>query len=64
MNEQPDPAWVEELSEWLRIPSISADPAHAGDVQRAGEWLRDFVQRAGGEAEIRQTETSIGMYLR
>jgi acetylornithine deacetylase/succinyl-diaminopimelate desuccinylase-like protein len=58
VNEQPDPAWLEELSEWLRIPSISADPAHAGDVQRAGEWLRDFVQRAGGEAEIRQTETS------
>jgi acetylornithine deacetylase/succinyl-diaminopimelate desuccinylase-like protein len=58
VNEQPDPAWVEELSEWLRIPSISADPAHAGDVQRAGEWLRDFVQGAGGEAEIRQAETS------
>jgi len=58
VNEQPDPAWLEELSEWLRIPSISADPAHAGDVQRAGEWLRDFVQGAGGEAEIRQTETS------
>jgi acetylornithine deacetylase/succinyl-diaminopimelate desuccinylase-like protein len=58
VNEQPDPAWVEELSEWLRIPSISADPAHAGDVQRAGEWLRDFVQEAGGEAEIRQAETS------
>jgi acetylornithine deacetylase/succinyl-diaminopimelate desuccinylase-like protein len=54
----PDPAWLEELYEWLRIPSISADPAHADDVQRAGEWLRDFVQAAGGEAEIRQSETS------
>ena len=54
----PDPAWLEELYEWLRIPSISADPSHADDVQRAGRWLRDFVQAAGGEAEIRQTETS------
>ena len=54
----PDPAWLEELYEWLRIPSISADPSHADDVQRAGQWLRDFVQAAGGEAEIRQTETS------
>jgi acetylornithine deacetylase/succinyl-diaminopimelate desuccinylase-like protein len=54
----PDPAWLEELYEWLRIPSISADPSHADDVQRAGEWLRDFVKAAGGEAEIRQTETS------
>jgi acetylornithine deacetylase/succinyl-diaminopimelate desuccinylase-like protein len=58
VTEQPDPAWLEELYEWLRIPSISADPAHGGDVQRAGEWLRDFVLAAGGEAEIRQTETS------
>ena len=54
----PDPAWLEELYEWLRIPSISADPSHADDVQRAGQWLRDFVQAAGGEAEILQTETS------
>jgi acetylornithine deacetylase/succinyl-diaminopimelate desuccinylase-like protein len=58
LNERPDPAWLEELYEWLRIPSISADPAHAGDVQRAGEWLRDFVQAAGGEAQIQHTETS------
>jgi hypothetical protein len=30
--------WFEELSEFLRIPSISADTAHTGDVMRAGEW--------------------------
>lgn len=47
-----DQAWLEEVSEWLRIPSVSADPAHAGDVLRAGEWLRDFVRRAGGECEL------------
>jgi acetylornithine deacetylase/succinyl-diaminopimelate desuccinylase-like protein len=58
VSEQPDAAWLEELYEWLRIPSISADPTHAEDVQQAGRWLRDFVQGAGGEAEIRQTETS------
>jgi acetylornithine deacetylase/succinyl-diaminopimelate desuccinylase-like protein len=58
VSEQPDAAWLEELYDWLRIPSISADPAHAEDVQEAGRWLRDFVQAAGGEAEIRQTETS------
>lgn len=46
-----DPAWLEELSEWLRIPSVSADPAHADDVRRAGEWLCDFVRAAGGQAE-------------
>jgi acetylornithine deacetylase/succinyl-diaminopimelate desuccinylase-like protein len=55
---EPDPAWLEELFEWLRIPSISADSAHADDVKRAGEWLRDFVEEAGGEAEILETVTS------
>ena len=50
-------AWLDELSEWLRIPSVSADPAHAADVRRAGEWLRDYVVRAGGEAELRETES-------
>jgi acetylornithine deacetylase/succinyl-diaminopimelate desuccinylase-like protein len=48
----PDPAWLEELYEWLRIPSVSADPAHADDVRRAGEWVCEFVRSAGGEAEL------------
>ena len=47
-----DPAWLDELSELLRIPSLSADPGHADDVRRAAEWVRDFVRRAGGEAEV------------
>jgi len=52
-----DPAWLDELSEFLRIESISADPEHADDVRRAAEWVRDFIQRAGGEAELRETAT-------
>jgi acetylornithine deacetylase/succinyl-diaminopimelate desuccinylase-like protein len=46
---------VEELSEWLRIPSVSADPAHAADVERAGEWLCDTIREAGGHAELVST---------
>jgi acetylornithine deacetylase/succinyl-diaminopimelate desuccinylase-like protein len=57
VNDRPDPAWLDELSEWLRIPSVSADPAHAGDVRRAGEWVCEFVRGAGGEAELVETET-------
>jgi acetylornithine deacetylase/succinyl-diaminopimelate desuccinylase-like protein len=45
-------AWFDELAEFLRIPSISADPAHAGDVSAAGQWVCDFVRGAGGEAEL------------
>src|SRR6184192_607919 len=44
--------WFEELAEFLRIPSISADPAHAGHVEEAGEWVCHFVRGAGGEATL------------
>jgi acetylornithine deacetylase/succinyl-diaminopimelate desuccinylase-like protein len=44
--------WFDELAEFLRIPSISADPAHADDVMRAAGWVADFVRGAGGEAEV------------
>jgi len=46
------PDWFDELAEFLRIPSISADPAHAGHVEEAGEWVCQFVRDAGGEAEL------------
>jgi acetylornithine deacetylase/succinyl-diaminopimelate desuccinylase-like protein len=44
--------WFDELAEFLRIPSISADPAHAADVKRAGEWVCTFIRAAGGECEL------------
>ena len=44
--------WFDELAEFLRIPSISADPAHAGDVQRAAQWVCEFIRASGGECEI------------
>jgi len=47
-----DEAWLAELREFIAIPSVSADPAHQDDVRRAAEWVRDFVKRAGGEAEL------------
>jgi acetylornithine deacetylase/succinyl-diaminopimelate desuccinylase-like protein len=47
-----DASWVEELREFIAIPSVSADPAHAADVRKAAEWVRDFVKRIGGEAEL------------
>jgi acetylornithine deacetylase/succinyl-diaminopimelate desuccinylase-like protein len=44
--------WFDELAQFLRIPSISADPQHAADVVRAGEWVRDLIRAAGGTCEI------------
>jgi acetylornithine deacetylase/succinyl-diaminopimelate desuccinylase-like protein len=45
-------AWLDELREFIAIPSVSADPAHQDDLRRAGEWVRDFIKRMGGEAEL------------
>jgi acetylornithine deacetylase/succinyl-diaminopimelate desuccinylase-like protein len=36
-----------DLDAWLRIPSISADPAHAADVARSAEWLAGALRRVG-----------------
>lgn len=38
---------VAELEEFLRIPSISTDPAYAQEVRRAADWLADSLRRAG-----------------
>jgi acetylornithine deacetylase/succinyl-diaminopimelate desuccinylase-like protein len=45
-------SWLPELSELLRIPSVSADPEHAGDVVRAAEWVRDLIRGAGGACDV------------
>jgi acetylornithine deacetylase/succinyl-diaminopimelate desuccinylase-like protein len=50
-------AWLDELSELVAIPSVSADPGHKADVEAAAAWLADFVRGAGGDAEVVPTET-------
>jgi acetylornithine deacetylase/succinyl-diaminopimelate desuccinylase-like protein len=45
-------AWFDELAQFLRIPSISADPEHADDVRAAGEWVCELLRGAGGRAEL------------
>ncbi len=44
--------WFDELAEFLRIPSISADTAHAGDVVRAAEWVCSLIREAGGSCDV------------
>ncbi|MBF0191093.1 MAG: dipeptidase [Magnetococcales bacterium] len=38
---------LEELSAWLRFPSISSHPEHASDMVRCAEWAAAFLERAG-----------------
>ncbi len=44
--------WFDELAEFLRIPSVSADPAYRADVHRAADWVCDAVRGAGGDASL------------
>src|SRR5215217_5418204 len=39
----------DDLLDFLRIPSISALPEHAGDVQRAADWVAARLRAAGIE---------------
>ena len=43
------------LLDFLRIPSISTDPAHRGDVRAAAEWLCAELVGLGFDASIRDT---------
>ena len=48
--------YLDELLDFLRIPSVSALPQHAEDVRRAGQWVADRLTRAGVE-NVRILET-------
>ncbi len=49
------PEALERLMGLLRVPSISTDPAHAADCDRAADWLVDDLQGIGIAAEKRPT---------
>ena len=41
--------FLDELLDFLKIPSISSLPEHAGDVAQAGEWVKARMAAAGIE---------------
>ncbi len=41
--------FLAELLDFLRIPSISADPAYAGSVRQTAEWVADNLRKAGAD---------------
>lgn len=40
-------AFLDDLVEWLRIPSVSAQPEHAADVRRSADWLAAKLHETG-----------------
>lgn len=49
--------FISELIEWLKIPSVSADSRHKGDVRKAAEFLREKMVSAGADkVEICETK--------
>lgn len=48
--------FVEELKDLLRIPSVSADPVHNGDVRRAAQFVHDQLAALGLETELVETD--------
>lgn len=48
--------YLEELLEYLRIPSVSTDPEHKDDVRRCSEFVVDQLKAAGLDAESIETD--------
>ncbi|HTA83764.1 MAG TPA: dipeptidase [Bacteroidia bacterium] len=49
--------FIDELIEFLSIPSVSADPAYKKDVARAADWVKKSLLDAGADkAEIHETK--------
>ena len=47
---------IDRLFAFLKIPSISTDPAHHPDCKRAAEWVADDLNDMGFDARVRSTD--------
>ena len=39
--------FLEEWMDFLKIPSVSANPSHDKDVQQAAQWVEKTIERRG-----------------
>src|SRR5689334_7728437 len=46
------PRALRQLEEWLRIPSVSGDPARAADVARAAAWVATLLRGCTPEVAV------------
>jgi acetylornithine deacetylase/succinyl-diaminopimelate desuccinylase-like protein len=49
---EPSPQLLEELFDYIRIPSISSGGGDPSDLMRCAEWVKDKIIRSGGTSHI------------
>ncbi|GAA4863630.1 dipeptidase [Kitasatospora terrestris] len=55
--DQHEAGFLQDLADWLRIPSVSADPGRADEVRRSAEWLAAKLRGTGFPvAEVWETD--------
>jgi acetylornithine deacetylase/succinyl-diaminopimelate desuccinylase-like protein len=42
----------DQLAKLIAIPSVSADPAHAADIEAAAAWVVERIRETGGTADL------------
>ena len=47
-----DPQLLDDLIDWLRIPSISTGGGDFDEISRAADWVIDRIHAAGGDGEL------------
>ncbi|MEM8758198.1 MAG: M20/M25/M40 family metallo-hydrolase, partial [Planctomycetota bacterium] len=56
--ESTDADQIARLTDWLRIPSISTDPAYREQTAEAARWCAEQLRASGFEVELRGTGTA------
>lgn len=52
---QNEARFIDELYEYVRFPSVSAQPQHAPDMRRCAQWLVDHCGQIGLETQLHPT---------
>ena len=50
------PRFIKELSDYVRFPSVSAQPQHRKDLRGCAEWLVAHCKKIGLDAQLRSTD--------
>lgn len=53
---QASPQHLEDLIQWLKIPSISSDSSRTGEVREAALWIAKKLESSGLEVELIETD--------